>query len=173
MLIRAVVGRYESFNASYYSLVACCHLHHWQRYPWPSIWWNITTHLSTGDPSHSKSIQVSLMLHNLSCRILSDSVSLLGGPLADQYTPRLCIFCTSVRYPEPFCIPSLPWAICCPEMSWVLRIIKAASDVISEHFDQYEVEDLRFTAQVAKTIPRVESESNRKDSQESRYCKIL
>jgi len=39
-------------------------------------------------------------------RILSDSVSLLGGPLADQ-------------------------------------IIKAASDVISEHFDQYEVEDLR------------------------------
>lgn len=39
-------------------------------------------------------------------RILSDSVSLLGGPLADQ-------------------------------------IIKAASDVIAEHFDQYEVEDLR------------------------------
>lgn len=91
MLIRAVVGRHESFNASYYSLVACWHLHHWQQYPWPSIWSNITTHLSTGDPSNSKSIQVSLMLHNLSCRILSDSVSLLGGPLADQYTPRLCI----------------------------------------------------------------------------------
>ena len=45
--------------------------------------------------------------------------------------------------------------------------------MISEHFDQYEVEDLRFTAQVAKTIPGVKSESNRKDSQESRYCKIL
>lgn len=30
-----------------------------------------------------------------------------------------------------------------PGFHWKLRIIKAASDVIAEHFDQYEVEDLR------------------------------
>lgn len=43
-------------------------------------------------------------------RILADSVSLLGGPLAEQ-------------------------------------IVKAAADVISEHFEDYEVDELRWGTQ--------------------------
>lgn len=42
-----------------------------------------------------------------------------------------------------FFVRQTAFSIIFPDFHWTLRIIKAASDVIAEHFDQYEVEDLR------------------------------
>ena len=68
------------------------------------------------------------------CRILSDSFSILGGPLAEQCRPQQVLASSA---------SALEGLGRCEEVPG-RRISKAATDVIAEHFDEYCTAELQL-----------------------------